>query len=321
MLQLNSYRAHYPEINKFVKNLVIFLLAVVIPYDIIFIVIPYFGYEFFISRLPIYIYLAYQFITNFCLFHATLKDNNTKEWKSKLNLNNNIEVKKSDTTDLIDNRNIKERKLKNSTVKRKEMEFCDKCNVEKFSRSQHCPICDVCILRKDHHCFFLGGCVGISNQRYFFLTSLWLVIGSTYALSYFYVIYENFFHEIVEVKIIHMLCPIIFIISSILNAKNNLSNYLMIFICYLHIFAFFIGTVFGCRNIYHILKGKTSYDRYLVENKKIDVKPDGKTMMERLRFTFGNHWYINLILPNYWENIVIEKNMITNIFYPPSLKK
>ncbi|EDW09546.1 probable palmitoyltransferase ZDHHC24 [Drosophila mojavensis] len=61
---------------------------------------------------------------------------------------------------------------------------CTTCDRLAPPRSWHCKVCGVCILKRDHHCLFTGCCIGHENHRYFMLFTMYLFIGSVYALSY-----------------------------------------------------------------------------------------------------------------------------------------
>uniref|UniRef100_A0A0K0E0Y9 Palmitoyltransferase n=1 Tax=Strongyloides stercoralis TaxID=6248 RepID=A0A0K0E0Y9_STRER len=317
----NKFENHNLQIIRNVRVIVICLLSLLIPFDFIYLVIKYFGYEYFLWRLPLYFFLTFQFCINLYLFNVKNKDNNLKEWESKLGICNSIENKNSLNELNIDNsvkEDLLEKNDRNTKVKGR-LNFCDKCNVKCYIRSQHCPICDICVLRKDHHCFFFGRCVGISNHRYFFLTCFWLSLGCGYILTYYYSILDKIVFSSCQWKWTYLFNTFGFITSCVINVEESISNNLLMIILYLHLIAFFTGTIFGILHLYYILKGITSFNNILMSNKKFDIKPDGKTINERLRFIFGNHWYINILLPNYWEEIIIEKDMIDNIFFPLSL--
>ncbi|EDW62110.1 probable palmitoyltransferase ZDHHC24 [Drosophila virilis] len=61
---------------------------------------------------------------------------------------------------------------------------CTTCDRLAPPRSWHCKVCGVCILKRDHHCLFTGCCIGHQNHRYFMCFTMYLLVGSIYALAY-----------------------------------------------------------------------------------------------------------------------------------------
>jgi hypothetical protein len=54
---------------------------------------------------------------------------------------------------------------------------CEKCSHIKVPRVSHCSTCGKCIYKLDHHCIWTQTCIGYTNQRPFYLFTLYMTIG------------------------------------------------------------------------------------------------------------------------------------------------
>ena len=60
--------------------------------------------------------------------------------------------------------------------------ICLECKLIKPDRCHHCRKCNKCVLRMDHHCPYLNRCIGYTNQKYFLLFLIYLVINIIFIL-------------------------------------------------------------------------------------------------------------------------------------------
>lgn len=56
--------------------------------------------------------------------------------------------------------------------------ICYKCKIIRPDRCYHCSKCSTCVLKRDHHCPLLNKCIGFSNQKYFILLLLYILVYS-----------------------------------------------------------------------------------------------------------------------------------------------
>ncbi|KAB0801426.1 hypothetical protein PPYR_05780 [Photinus pyralis] len=62
--------------------------------------------------------------------------------------------------------------------------ICKKCIAPKPPRTHHCSVCKRCILKMDHHCPWLNNCVGYRNHRYFFMYTVYMVVGVLFIIIF-----------------------------------------------------------------------------------------------------------------------------------------
>jgi hypothetical protein len=98
------------------------------------------------------------------------------------------------------------------------MRICQSCRVLKAPRAHHCGMCGVCVPKMDHHCPWINSCVGNSNQRYFFMFLLSLLVGTLFCggqIAYaLWVEKEPLHREVLESTLVvftMVLCGAIFI--------------------------------------------------------------------------------------------------------------
>uniref|UniRef100_A0A0N4ZTK9 Palmitoyltransferase n=1 Tax=Parastrongyloides trichosuri TaxID=131310 RepID=A0A0N4ZTK9_PARTI len=317
--EIVSSKSFIRSTNNKIRIAIICLITFLIPFDLYYIGIYNYGLEYCLWRLPLIAFLASHFYYNFYLFIKSVKDNDLKTWIDRLEAfdeskndkmlhEKDIEIK-SDNVRMRKNDQINTDKYGN---------FCEHCLIERVVRSHHCYICNVCVLRKDHHCFFLGGCVGISNQRYFFLTCFWLSILVGYGLSFYVELFFKKYEPFKDLTWLYFISPFQASLYCYFYYEKTIFEHVLLYIFYIHVYGFLLGGVFCLYNLFLIISGKTQYDDTLVKRYKYDLKPDGNTINERLQFIFGKYWYLNILIPNYWQSNVINRNMIKNILYPSS---
>ena len=96
-----------------------------------------------------------------------------------------IQVIRGDNS--VENIRVKiDQATKKEDIKLRECFFCDNYQLE---RVIHCPYCMKCVYKMNHHCFWAQNCIGYSNQRSFFLLSVYCTTGCLFNLysNYLYI--------------------------------------------------------------------------------------------------------------------------------------
>ncbi|XP_076450156.1 uncharacterized protein LOC143286469 [Babylonia areolata] len=169
---------------------------------------------------------------------------------------------------------------------------CLMCHRERPPRCHHCTLCGVCVLKRDHHCYLTGACVGVNNHRFFLVFLFWGVLltafGTAHMLPY------TFLHVVphYNVSVLDFIPPVallrgllgyVHLVIPVLSLLFWLLLFFLVFASGMLVhFAFQLGT------------GRTSFER----DHGIKVT-DTRPLSGKLRSVFGDHWWLNFVLPTY----------------------
>ncbi|XP_070538489.1 probable palmitoyltransferase ZDHHC24 [Ptychodera flava] len=165
--------------------------------------------------------------------------------------------------------------------------YCPMCMQNSPPRSFHCFQCNICIMKRDHHCVFAGKCVGYYNQRYYFVTLIYLTLGALYAN------YLNFDHAWALLgginwrSILTMILPFM---AWILGFTEKYT-FMMSFLCGTCIITFGLFSVLLFWHGDLILKGQTTHEKS-VKDKSYDLG-----WRENVKEALGERWKLVWLSP------------------------
>lgn len=140
--------------------------------------------------------------------------------------------------------------------------ICLRCVQYKPIRAYHCDTCNTCIEQYDHHCPWINNCVGKSNIKRFivFLVLLFVVINwiLVITIQFVLVIINDFEDEVAFFELQDWVSsnPII------LYTYVCISTFLYLFFVLPLLFLIFV-------QMYNLLLGKTTYERFSKANQSI----------------------------------------------------
>ncbi|KAH9514574.1 hypothetical protein Btru_025683 [Bulinus truncatus] len=124
------------------------------------------------------------------------EENDLKDVKSAIS--NNADVNVDDSSDESG------RMLAADTKTGLKYRVCDYCEIMQPMRAKHCEDCSKCVRKFDHHCPWLEACIGERNHRFFwlFLLSTFILITSTFYITWEAFEYRIFWSDWLEVNVI-----------------------------------------------------------------------------------------------------------------------
>ncbi|KAH9514577.1 hypothetical protein Btru_025687, partial [Bulinus truncatus] len=124
------------------------------------------------------------------------EENDLKDVKSAIN--NNADNNVDDSSDESG------RMLAADTKTGLKYRVCDYCEIMQPMRAKHCEDCNKCVRKFDHHCPWLEACIGERNHRFFwlFLLSTFVLIASTFYITWEAFEYRIFWTDWLEVNVI-----------------------------------------------------------------------------------------------------------------------
>ncbi|KAL8601973.1 hypothetical protein ACOMHN_008465 [Nucella lapillus] len=169
---------------------------------------------------------------------------------------------------------------------------CLMCQRLRPPRCHHCTLCKQCVLKRDHHCYFTGRCVGVNNTRFFLTFLLWAFLLTSFATYHFVYFVGEHLMPRYNLQVYDLIFPV--------PAIRGVLGYISLVVTPLVVA---MWCVLGCNvisftmmlgSLYLLVKGKTSFER----DNSIKVT-DTRSLGGKLSSVFGNHWWVNMLVPTY----------------------
>ena len=181
-----------------------------------------------------------------------------------------------------------------------EIKGCKRCRlIWKPMRAHHCSECNVWIFKMDHHCPWINNCVGVRNNKYFFLFTFYVGVGTLLTIS---ILITCFIMLLKDDEKIH-----------VRKKYYALSFFLWICVFVIAIlFAFFTLELVGEQ-----LESFQDNQTYIDDLKDLYGEP--LTLLESLFVYLGEDWWFWLIPTrpvqqvNYWERLYKRQELVAKL--------
>ncbi|XP_076471475.1 uncharacterized protein LOC143301229 [Babylonia areolata] len=169
---------------------------------------------------------------------------------------------------------------------------CLLCQRLRPPRCHHCTLCGHCVLKRDHHCYFTGRCIGLNNTRFFLIFLLWAFLLTSFGT--YHILYFARTHMLPSyaLSMYDLIFPVPLVRGILGYVSLTATPVVLVIWCIF--FCNFFSLSMMCSALHLFFKGKTSFER----DNSIKVT-DTRSLGGKIRSVFGQHWWLNIVVPTY----------------------